>query len=56
MTAKILDFHRVMLKFDIVWKFQHFHNIQILREINLNDSRSAKSYTLTHFEGLNFEF
>ena len=39
-----------------VWKFQDFSITQILREINFEDSRSAKSAILTHFELLNFDF
>ena len=37
-----------------VSKFQDFHVIQILREINFRDSRSAKSVILTHLEAVNF--
>ena len=37
-----------------VWKFHDFTIIQILREINLWDSKSAKSVILTHLEALNF--
>ena len=36
-----------------VWNFQDFSISQILREINIGDSRSA---ILTHLEALNFEF
>ena len=32
-----------------VWKFHDFCTIEILREINFEDSRSAKSAILTHF-------
>ena len=39
-----------------VWKFHDFSTIQILREINFMDSRSAKSVILTHLEALNFDF
>ena len=39
-----------------VWKFRDFSNIQILREINFGDSKSAKSAILTHLEDLNFDF
>ena len=39
-----------------MWKFQHFSVTQILREINFEDSWSAKSAILTHLEALNFEF
>ena len=39
-----------------VWKFHEFAIIQILREINFGDSRSAKSAFLTHFEALNLDF
>ena len=37
-----------------VWKFQDFSIIHILREINFEDSRSAKSTILTNLEALNF--
>ena len=40
----------------MVWKFQDFSITQILREINLWESRSVKSVILTHFEALNFDF
>ena len=39
-----------------VWKFQDFGITQILREINFEDSWSAKSAILTHFEALNLDF
>ena len=39
-----------------VWKFKDCFIAQILREINLGDSRSAKSVILTHLEALNFDF
>ena len=39
-----------------VWKFHNFAITQILREINFDDSKSAKSAILTHLEILNFEF
>ena len=39
-----------------VWKFHEFSITQILREINIGDSTSAKSAILTHLEALNFEF
>ena len=38
-----------------VWKFQDFPIIQILREINFGDSRSAEFAILTHLETLNFD-
>ena len=38
-----------------VCKFRNFSITQILREINLGDSRSAKSAILTHLESLNFD-
>ena len=38
-----------------VWKFNDFSITQILREINLGESRSAKSAILTHLEALNFD-
>ena len=37
----------------IVWKFQDFSVIQILRQINFVGSRSAKSAISTHLEALN---
>ena len=43
-------------KGNTVWKFHDFSITQILREINYGDSRSAKSFILTHSEALNFEF
>ena len=39
-----------------MWKFHDFSITQILREINFEDSRSAKSAILTHLEALNFDF
>ena len=39
-----------------VWKFDNFSISQILREINLGDSRGAKSAISTHSETLNFDF
>ena len=39
-----------------MWKFHDFSSTQILREINLGDSRSAKSSFLTHSQVLNFDF
>ena len=39
-----------------VCKFQDFSITYILREINFEDSESAKSALLTHFEPLNCEF
>ena len=41
---------------DTVWKVQDFSTIQILREINVGDSRSAKSAIFSHLEALNFSF
>ena len=37
-----------------VWKFQYFSVIQILREINFGEPRSAKSAILTHLKGSEF--
>ena len=37
-------------------KKQNFAVTQILREINFEDSRSAKSTIFTHLEALNFDF
>ena len=45
-----------MGKFSTVWKFHNFSITQILREINLWNSRSAKSAILTHLEALNWDF
>ena len=39
-----------------VWKFHDFSVIQILREINFGDSRSAKSAILKLSEALNLTF
>ena len=39
-----------------MWKFQEFAIIQILREINCEHCRSAKSAIITHLQALNFEF
>ena len=39
-----------------VWKFQDLCIIQILCEINFEDSRSAKLAISTHLEALNFDF
>ena len=39
-----------------MWKFQDFPITQILREINFEDFKSAKSAILTHLEALNFDF
>ena len=39
-----------------VWKFQDFCITEILREINLWESRGAKSAIFTHLEDLNFDF
>ena len=41
---------------NIAWTFQEFSVIQILREINFGDSRSAKSIILMHFEAPNCAF
>ena len=38
-----------------VWKFRDFSITQILREINFEDSWSAKSAILTHLEALNID-
>ena len=39
-----------------MWKFHKISVIQILREINFGDYRSAKSAILTNLEALNFDF
>ena len=39
-----------------VWKFPYFSIAHILREINFEVSRSAKSTISTHLEALNFDF
>ena len=41
---------------DTLWKFQYFSITQILREINSENSSSAKSAILSHLEVLNFDF
>ena len=44
------------LKHSAVWKFHKFSNTQILREINIRDSRSANSAILTQLKALNCDF
>ena len=44
------------LQFVAVWKFHDFAITKILREIDVWDSKSAKSAILTHFEPLKFDF
>ena len=39
-----------------VWKFRDFSVTQILREINFEDSKSAKSAILTQLEAFKFAF
>ena len=39
-----------------VWKFHYFCIIQILREINIEDSWSGKLAILPHLEAQNFDF
>ena len=39
-----------------MWKFHNFSITHILREINFEDSRSAKSAIFTDLEALNFDF
>ena len=39
-----------------MWKFQDFSIAHIFREINSEDSKSAKSAILTHLEAQNFDF
>ena len=39
-----------------VWKFKDFSVIQILLEINFDDSRSSKSAFLTNLEALDFDY
>ena len=41
---------------DTVWKFYGFSITQILREINVGNSKSTKSAILTHLEVQNFDF
>ena len=50
MTEHYCNFHTT------VWKFQDFSITQILREINFEDSISAKSDILAHLEPLNVDF
>ena len=38
-----------------MWKFHDFSITQILREINFEDSRNAKSVILTQLEALDFD-
>ena len=38
-----------------VWKFDNFSISQILREINFEESKSAKSPIVTHLMALNFD-
>ena len=45
-----------MLLVHTEWKFHEFSTIQILREINFEDFRSAESTILTHLVPLNFDF
>ena len=39
-----------------MWIFHNFSITRILREINIGDSKSAKTAILTHLEALNFNF
>ena len=48
--------HYSMRNLNTVWKLHDFSITQILREINFEDSRSAKSAILTDLEALNFDF
>ena len=52
----LLQCCQLLSKIGTVWKFYDFCIIQILREINFEDSQSAKSAILTHLEALNFNF
>ena len=54
--AKLLKEDLVSTIYFTVWKFHDFCITQILREINFEDSRSAKSAILTHSQALNFAF
>ena len=38
-----------------MWKFHDFSVTQILREINFEESRNAKSAILSHLQALNFD-
>ena len=49
-------FHRIFTQRCTVWKFHDFSISQILREINLGDSRRAKSAILTLSEIQNLDF
>ena len=42
--------------YSTVWKCYDFSMSQILRKINIEDFRSAKSAILTHLEALNIDF
>ena len=48
--------YEINQKEDTVWKFHDFSILQILREIDFDDTRSATSAILTHLVALNFVF
>ena len=52
--SEMVSFDQNDWTFITVWKFHDFSITQILREINFEDSRSAKTAILTHLEALNF--
>ena len=51
---KVKKNREISVKCRTVWKFQDFSVIQILREINLGESRSSETAILTIFRVLNF--
>ena len=54
-VEKLAALLRIVFKVCTVWKFHYFCIIQILREINFEDIRSAKSAILPYLEALNFD-
>ena len=56
LTKKIVKSSKFNTVRFTMWKFHYFSITQILREINFEVSRSAKSAISTHFEALNFYF
>ena len=54
--SRVLDRTPNLASHNVDWKFHDFCIIQILREINFEDFRSAKSAILVHLEVMNFDF
>ena len=52
--GKFLNFSPILCSITTVWKFQDFCITQILREINLEDSRSTKTAFLAILRANNF--